>query len=242
MKTLPDKIYNLHLTTGADVSFNQLYNKNTLKNRQLLQWLEEKATGWKGGQTVPPPYIEAKPNSTTSISVFIAPDKVMVAPGFYQVFYGLTIDNLKKIGKTVDEKATVFNIDGLVPGTTYYVAVRTITGPHVCNPNVLTSDMSQKNSTCTHEKPNGEFGLIVESSPNYAEISIETNANNSDSTSKITPFTIQKCKENIKVTLTAPPIHDEKEFSKWVIDGVQHTSKREITITMCRNRKLKAFY
>ena len=140
---IPTSLTNLTeiISTNLNIRFNALYTNDT----ELNDFLKKKGSGWKKTQTIAPTDVVATLINPTSLRVSWEPIRYTDDSGGYEVHKGTTPGGPYTLyGTTVDKSVSSMQIDDLVPGTTYYFVVRTLTYPHSDNQNTVTSKFSSE--------------------------------------------------------------------------------------------------
>ena len=147
---LPGTLVNLTALAdsgGLDLRWNGVFTTDAA----LRAFLNGKQLGgdWEGSQTVAPANLFL--NGTTGMSTRLIWDAISYTAGNgrYEV-YGATTSGgpyqrFLSTSQAFDKNVGSGEVGPLLPGTTYYLAVRTVTYPHPGNPrNVVVSDLSQE--------------------------------------------------------------------------------------------------
>ncbi|QTA88232.1 choice-of-anchor D domain-containing protein [Desulfonema magnum] len=123
------------------------YNKLTASDAEVISFLALKAPGWAETQTVPPENINAALLSGDSVKITWTPISYTDDSGYYRVRYARESGGpYTEAGVTDDKTADQYEINGLSPGT-YYFVVETYTPAHDNQQNNLTSDISSEAET-----------------------------------------------------------------------------------------------
>jgi Leucine-rich repeat (LRR) protein len=106
-------------------------------------------------QTIPPTGIGASNVTHNSANVSWTPIAYTDGAGSYQVGLSMTSGSGYVFGhSTANKSASGVALSGLIPNTTYYAVVRTVTQPYADNPNTVTSLNSAEFSFTTGFDPN----------------------------------------------------------------------------------------
>jgi Leucine-rich repeat (LRR) protein len=124
---------------GLEIRYNALYTSDpTLKSL-----LDRKDPGWDLTQTVAPSQISATPFSSSSVLLSWKPIPFTDYGGRYEVWLCASDGKpFPRLGSTADKKSSSLALNFFHPGTTYSLAVRTVSGPNPSNQNTVTSDFS----------------------------------------------------------------------------------------------------
>ncbi|MBN1661900.1 MAG: VCBS repeat-containing protein [Anaerolineae bacterium] len=130
------------------------YNGLTASDPALVAFLNVKDPDWANTQTIPPTNVEATSVSETSIDLAWTPITYTADAGFYEVSYATAAGGPYTVhGTTVDKTAAGHVLDGLAPGTTYYLVARTHTPAHGDQQNDLWSEYTHEISATTSIEP-----------------------------------------------------------------------------------------
>lgn len=190
---IPGCITNLTTLANSfsDIDYNGLY----VDDENTRSFLNTKAPGWEETQTIAPSNVTANPMTCSSIQLNWTPISYTTDVGSYEVYFSTTAGGTYTLFKTTSNKnACLMGITDLIPNTTYYFVVRTVTEPHGDNQNRVVSDYSNEVSATTFSAtpgltlaaPNGgeiwevgSFHLITwTSSGNSGDIKIEYSTDN----------------------------------------------------------------
>lgn len=120
----------------ADFSYNQLYTTY----RQARMCLNGLDADWAQTQTTTPRQVAVTAIATDSITLDWTPISYTTDGGYYEVLTATAPGGPYTLhGTTADKNATSYLVDGLTPGTTYFVRVRTYTPSHADMENDQTS-------------------------------------------------------------------------------------------------------
>jgi Leucine-rich repeat (LRR) protein len=139
---IPNQILSIPGGSLFDIRFNALFATDPA----VASGINSKSTafGWQNTQTVAPTNILVSNIRATSARISWTPVTYSADPGSYQLLVGsipgIYTDTVTMGGKSVNQ----FDWTNLTPGTTYYVAVQTITFPHASNKNQVRSSPSQE--------------------------------------------------------------------------------------------------
>jgi hypothetical protein len=123
--------------TSADLAYNRL----SVARRNIRACLKRIDPDWASTQTVPPRKVQVEAFAETSLLLNWTPILYTADGGFYEVSYATTPDGPFTLhGQTADKTAASYRLDGLTPGQTYFIRVRTVTPAHHSQPDSLTSD------------------------------------------------------------------------------------------------------
>jgi hypothetical protein len=113
--------------TSASFAYNGLTTGKT-NTRTCLDTLDP---DWQQTQTVPPTDIQVSAIQTDTIQLTWTPISYTADGGYYEVRYATASDGPYTLhGQTTDKAATGYLVDGLMPGTTYYMQIRSFTPAH----------------------------------------------------------------------------------------------------------------
>jgi len=146
---IPVELGNLSALLGMNIRFNALHSDNAT----LIAFLNSKQTlagDWHSTQTIAPENLTV--GSLGDHTVWLSWDAVsyQIDPGGYEVFSAPTGTGVWTTGGWTEPKTSnTFPITGLVPGTTYDLAVLTYTNPHTDNLNLVHSDFSPEEMATT---------------------------------------------------------------------------------------------
>lgn len=173
--SIPDALLNLyHLETGySSFLYNALYTLNN-SLRVLLNNAQEGAVDWEDTQTTAPKNISAgvpaatslaeKAGSESSISLTWTGIPYTDDAGGYEVYYSTTSGGPYTLfGVTADKTVQSMLVTGLLPDTTYFFRVRTVTYSHANNQNTVNSEYTNEVSATT--TGSSLFTLNVSTSP-----------------------------------------------------------------------------
>lgn len=136
--TLPTWICFLQDTvTTADFAYNKL---NTFKSkvRDCMNTLDP---DWRETQTIPPRNLTITEFYTDALTLSWDPIPYTADGGYYEIRYALDPrDTFTVHGQTADKTADSYLLDGLDPGRTYYITVRSFTPAHDEQPADLLSN------------------------------------------------------------------------------------------------------
>ncbi len=149
------------LDNQSDLRWNALFTSDP----SLRAFLDLKQVGhdWEGTQTLAPADLEAGDSTLDSVSLSWSPISYTGDVGGYRIWYATQPGGPYILGgTTADKKVSGFTIGNLSPGTTYYLALDTVTEPHSNNPNAVASERSAEVWTVTTAVPAGWSALTVE--------------------------------------------------------------------------------
>jgi hypothetical protein len=122
--------------TSASLAYNSL----SVVRRTTRACLERLDPDWASTQTVPPRNVQISAFAETSLLLGWTPIFYTADGGFYEVSYATTPDGpFTTHGQTADKTADSYRLDGLAPGQTYFIHVRTVTPAHDSHPDELVS-------------------------------------------------------------------------------------------------------
>jgi len=174
--TIPSTLTNLanFALEWLEIGYNGFYaNDDTVQ-----AFLNTYAPNWEASQTIAPTNGSAYALGSDSIKLSWTAIPYTGDSGGYQIYYSTTPGGpWTYAGKTDNKSVTSYNITGLIPGTTYYMVVRTQTDPHSQNSTTLISDFSEEVSATTSllgekEPPFGTFTTPIDDSIVYGSIPI----------------------------------------------------------------------
>jgi len=121
----------------ADVGYNALYNTN----RETRACLDQMDPDWLSTQTLAPRNLQVTEFFSNALQLNWMPIPYIEDGGYYEISYSDTVTGAVTVhGQTTDKSADGYLLDGLEPGQTYYIRVRTVTPAHAANANKVTSD------------------------------------------------------------------------------------------------------
>jgi Leucine-rich repeat (LRR) protein len=234
--SLPSSLTNLTGLYSMDIGYNGLYTNNEI----LRTFINGKDSDWENTQTIAPANVSASVLSPSSIRVSWTPIVFTSYTGGYHVYYSTTSGGpWSYAGSTANKSAASYDVTGLTPGTTYYFVIKTQTNPNIYNDNTVVSDYSQETSATT-PTGTGTYTLTVQSSPDTGVV-ITVSPNDNNGNGNGTTNFARTYYEGMIVTLTAPPSHNGKIFSKWSVDGSDQPGQT-VQVTMNTNHTLTAIY
>jgi hypothetical protein len=125
---------------SADLAYNALETRRSDTRACLIRIDSD----WAATQTVAPRGLLPTAFEPNAIQLSWNPIPYDGDGGYYQVGYATDPDGPFTIhGRTADRAASSYLLDGLAPGTTYFVQVRSVTPPHGEQPDELRSDEAQ---------------------------------------------------------------------------------------------------
>ena len=147
---IPPELVSLTALTYLRLSYNVL----STADPTTIAFLDSKAPGWAGTQTVPPTSPAAVQVDADSVSVTWTPISYTADSGYYAI-YKATVSGgpYTQEGVTTDKTATSYQVDSLTTGTPYYFVVRSFTPAHLADgqQNDLTSAASAEVSLTLQE-------------------------------------------------------------------------------------------
>jgi hypothetical protein len=127
--------------TSASLAYNRL----SVVRRTARDCLERLDPDWASTQTVPPRNVQIGEFAETSLLLEWTPIFYTADGGFYEVSYATTPDgSFTTHGQTADKTAASYRLDGLAPGQTYFIRVRTVTPAHDSQPDELVSNAARQ--------------------------------------------------------------------------------------------------
>jgi Leucine-rich repeat (LRR) protein len=143
---IPDALANLTNLNSTQCDYTDLgFNKLTASSPSVIAFLAGKDPDWVQTQTVAPLNLQAAPKPLNSVELTWTPILYTWDGGYYEVGYSATPGGPYSIyGRTVNKCASSYAVSSLVPGRTYYFAVRTYTPVHGGQQNSLLSGWSQE--------------------------------------------------------------------------------------------------
>ena len=116
----------------------------------LVTFLNNKDPDWAQTQTVPPASLKAPPRPVNSVELTWTPIPYTGDGGYDEISYSTTSGRPYSVhGRTGNKSASSYTVSNLLPGRTYYFAVRTYTPAHGDQQNNLLSGWSQEVSATT---------------------------------------------------------------------------------------------
>jgi len=126
--------------TSASLAYNRL----SVVRRTARTCLERLDPDWASTQTVPPRNVQIGEFAETSLLLAWTPIFYTADGGFYEVSYATTPDGpFTTHGQAADKTADSYRLDGLAPGQTYFIRVRTVTPAHDSQPDELVSNAAR---------------------------------------------------------------------------------------------------
>ncbi|OUC08855.1 hypothetical protein RY27_06480 [Litorilinea aerophila] len=125
---VPDSLCRLAVAgTQAHLAYNQLQARDA-RTRACLDHLDP---DWLETQTIPPRELTVGQITTDQIQLRWQPIPYTGDGGYYEVRYATRLDGPYTVhGTTADKTADGYMLDGLTPGQTYFIQVRTFTPAH----------------------------------------------------------------------------------------------------------------
>jgi hypothetical protein len=161
--SIPSQLSHMCRLGTFDVSFNRLtgelspefayspvwfrptlgYNGLQVKNPGLRALLDQRSPGWEETQTLPPDGLDASASSWDQVEVSWSPVLYTADGGHYEVGCAVQPGGpYQSCGVTGDKHASGISLQGLAPGQTQYLAVRSFTPAHGEQKNDLWSEYS----------------------------------------------------------------------------------------------------
>jgi Leucine-rich repeat (LRR) protein len=138
---VPSNITNLINLEGITLEYNML----KADNQQTADFLNQKDSGWEETQTVPPKNLTVSAVDIDSVLLSWTPISYTGDEGYYIIYSAITPGGpYQQIGTTIDKFVSSFQIDGILPGQTYYFVVRSYTPAHNNQQNELLSSVSSE--------------------------------------------------------------------------------------------------
>jgi hypothetical protein len=126
--------------TAADLGYNALFAPRS-DTRVCLAQLDP---DWAATQTTPPREVHPATFAAGAVQLNWMPIPYTTDGGFYEVSYATAPDGPFSVhGHSADKLANGYLVGGLLPGTTYYLRVQTVTPAHSGNPQELRSDYAR---------------------------------------------------------------------------------------------------
>ena len=123
--------------TDANFAYNALYTPR----KRVDTCMETMDPDWRATQTAKPTKLRATQVSTTSIEISWTPIAYTDDGGGYRIVYRTEPDGPVTIhGDTLGKSVSRYILDGLEPGRTYFIYVRSFTPAHDDQPNNLASE------------------------------------------------------------------------------------------------------
>ena len=120
----------------ADFGYNALYSSK----RRVRLCLSDMDPDWLDTQTIPPWDMTFTNIYTDGFDLSWTPIPYTGDGGYYEIGYATSITGTYTAhGQTADKTVGSYRIDGLEPGRTYYIQIRTVTPAHGDQPDELTS-------------------------------------------------------------------------------------------------------
>ncbi|MBN1121876.1 MAG: S8 family serine peptidase, partial [Anaerolineae bacterium] len=136
---IPPELTALTLLNPTYTDFG--YNMLTASDAGLLTFLGTKDPDWAATQTIPPDGVQIDSYDATSVDLLWTPIAYTGDGGYYEVGYATTSGGPYTVhGQTTDKTVSTYTVDGLTPGTYYFLVVRTFTPAHGVQQNDLTSE------------------------------------------------------------------------------------------------------
>jgi len=148
---IPAELVNLTaLNKGQDDYTDLGFNKLSTSNPSVIAFFNTKDPDWAQTQTVPPVSLTATSKPVNSVELAWVSVPYTGDGGYYEVGYSTTPGDPYSIhGRTSNKAASNYTVTNLLPGRTYYFAVRTYTPAHGDQQNNLLSGWSQEVSATT---------------------------------------------------------------------------------------------
>jgi len=141
---IPSSLTNLTLLDPepyTDFGYNALYTSDPA----VAAFIATKDPDWASTQTVAPSDVTATPVDGAGIVVSWVPIDYTEDGGYYTVFSSETSGGpYTSAGQTANKSASSLQVNGLVPGRTYYFVVQTHTNAHSGNQNSVDSGYSEE--------------------------------------------------------------------------------------------------
>lgn len=123
--------------TTSDLSYNTLFTRRA----DVRACLNQLDPDWAATQTVAPRNTRISSIESDAAQLSWTPIMYTGDDGFYEISYATSGAGPYTIhGRTADKQASSYRLDGLTPGTTYYVRVQTVTPAHAHHTDELRSD------------------------------------------------------------------------------------------------------
>jgi len=139
---IPSTLTNLTNLTNyySSIDYNGLYTSDPV----LQSFLDIKMGNWEDTQTIPPENISFTDVTSTSFTIHWDPIAFQWYDGGYRIYYTSEAMGQYYLLATINDKYTGSYAvpNALDPGTTYQIAIKTFTSPHVNNQNEVISDYS----------------------------------------------------------------------------------------------------
>lgn len=117
------------------------YNRINPATREIDICLAHLDADWKATQTVPPNALIASEIFTDAVRLTWTPISYTADTGFYEISVAQQLGGpFVQHGKTADKSASSYLVDGLQPGRTYFIRMRTFTAAHGDQTNHLFSN------------------------------------------------------------------------------------------------------
>lgn len=127
----------LDLSMLADL--NLAYNGLFTDNDQLDEFLEGLSAGWKNTQTIAPDNFSSQEINPTSTGISWDPIAYQANDGGYWLKFGTSIENLTDSIFVNNKNSNEIVLTNLIPATTYWMRMYTVTLPNANNSNTVTS-------------------------------------------------------------------------------------------------------
>ena len=142
---VPEEVADLTNIVGLEIGYNML----TATDPRVIVFLNSRNPGWDETQTVPPRDVEAVALASDAIRIRWTPIPYTEDGGHYEIQYSSTPGGPYSSILTADKGVGEYVVQGLLPATTYYFAVRTFTPVHGEQQNSLLSAFSPTVSATT---------------------------------------------------------------------------------------------
>ncbi len=117
------------------------YNRLSASGNRSRTCLDQLDPGWSATQTVAPSGLTVDSMTGSALTLSWTPIEYVGDGGYYTIGFSTKADGPYTVhGTTANKEASSYLVDGLDPGRTYYVRVRTYTPAHDGQPNDLVSD------------------------------------------------------------------------------------------------------
>jgi Leucine-rich repeat (LRR) protein len=137
---IPLSITNLTSLTTLDLHYNKLYTTNST----VASFLAALTPTWFDTQTIPPSDLSITATNPTSQEIVWSPISYTQDSGYYDIQIGTHVaGSFTTYGTTLSKADSSYMLEGLLPGSTYHIKLRTFTQAHGSQQNDLWSEFTE---------------------------------------------------------------------------------------------------
>ncbi|MBW7886289.1 MAG: fibronectin type III domain-containing protein [Caldilineaceae bacterium] len=126
--------------TGANFAYNGLFTKRA-SVEQCMQAIDP---DWMDTQTTAVTDLRVTEFHTSSLTLAWTPIGYTADSGYYEISIATQVDGPYTVhGQTAGKDASTYLVDGLNPGSTYYLLVHSVTPPHPDQPSTVRSNAAR---------------------------------------------------------------------------------------------------